>query len=176
MVLLKNNLLKQGLLIIFLVLFISAVGFSQQPKPQPNIHPQQITPVYLLSITPRDGGKAYTLFHKTKVMMRTKDGRVASGKVFGIGRDSIAINSQSFAIRDIDEVSFNPGSITGVIAAIATTAGLLAIAITIDSKDPSTDAILYGGIGLAIIGGAVLIPTYFLKKHFTTAKYEFTPV
>ncbi len=101
---------------------------------------------------------------------------MANGKVFGIGRDSIAINSQSFAIKDVEEVSFNPGSISGVIAAVATTAGLVAIAITIDSKEPSADAILYGGIGLAIIGGAVLIPTYFLKKHFTTAEYEFTPV
>jgi hypothetical protein len=165
-------------LIIFLpCIFLSQKTYSQQPSPPSNIHPQHITPMYLLNIVPKNGGKSYTLFHKTKVNMTLKNGTIVSGKVRGVSRDSIAIDLKSYAVSDIDELRFNPGSALGVAAAIATTLGLIAIAATIDAEQTDTrNAILYTGIGLAVVGGALLIPTYFVKKKFTSAQYDFASV
>ena len=157
--------------------FCSQKTFSQQPNPPSNIPPQHITPMFLLNIVPKNGGKSYTLFHKTKVSMILKNGETVSGKVRGVSRDSIAIDFKGFAVNDIDELRFNPGSALGVAAAIATTIGLIAIAVTIDSeRSDAENAVLYGGIGLAAVGGVLLIPTYFVKKHFTSAQYDFTSV
>ncbi len=101
------------------------------------------------------------------------DGHEVSGKVIGVGRDSISVAYHSLAIKDISEIVFKPGSTLGVIAAIATTVGLATIALTIDKQQ---DGFLFGGIGLAAAGGIVLIPTYFLKKHFNSSEYELTAV
>lgn len=167
-----------ALVSIFLISNLaSQKTFPQQPYPQSNVHPQHVTPIYLLNIVPKNGGKSYTLFHKSKVNMTMKNGTTVNGKVRGVSHDSISIGLRSFAVNDIDELRFNPGSALGLTAAIATTAGLIAIAVTIDSKNSDArDAALYGGIGLAAIGGAVLIPTYFVKKRFASSEYDFTSV
>ena len=94
-----------------------------------------------------------------------------------MSRDSISIDFRSFSVKDIDELRFNPGSALGAAAAIATTIGLVAIAVTIDAKSSDArNAVLYGGIGLAAVGGALLVPTYFVKKHFSSNEYDFTSV
>jgi len=177
---LKMYFRKKGLSVVFVFLsFIlcSHKVFSQQPAPPSNIHPQHITPIFLLNIVPKNGGKSYTLFHKTKVIMTLKDGTAVTGRVRGVSHDSISIDFKSFGVNDIDELRFNPGSALGLAAAIATTVGLVAIAVTIDAKRSGTeDAVLYGGIGLAAVGGALLIPTYFVKKRFNSTEYDFTSV
>ncbi len=166
---------------VLLSCFFFQKSFSQQPNLQSNIHATHVTPVFLLSITPKNGGKSYTLFHKTKVSMKLKDGTEVNGKVLGVSHDSIAVDSKSFAVKDIDELSFNPGSIIGVIAAVATTVGLIAIAITVDGgkdgiRSSEENTVFYSGIGFAVVGGAVLIPKYFIKKHFTGSEYDFAAV
>ena len=164
-------------LVTLLFIFSSQKVFSQQPNPPSNIHPQQITPIYLLNIVPKNGGKSYTLFHKTKVMMTLKDGTAVNGRVRGVSHDSISIDFRSFGVKDIDELRFHPGSALGAAGAIATTIGLIAIAATIDAKSSDTrNAVLYGGIGLAAVGGGLLIPTYFVKKRFSSNEYDFTSV
>jgi len=172
----RKNFFLAGVIILPFI-FSSQNIFSQQPSPPSNIHPQHITPMYLLNIVPKNGGKSYTLFHKTKVNMTLKNGTTITGKVRGVSHDSISLDYKSFAVSDIDELRYNPGSALGAAAAIATTLGLIAIAVTIDADHTDArNAVLYTGIGLAVVGGAVLIPTYFVKKRFTSAQYDFTSV
>jgi hypothetical protein len=174
---LRNEFSAALVLLFFLSVFITPNCFSQQPNPPSNTRPQQVTAVYLLNIVPKDGGKSFTLFHKTKVIMTMNDGRAVTGKVAGVGRDSISIDYKSYAVKDIAELRFNPGSALGVAAAIATTIGLVGIALTIDNRDSDAEkAVFYGGIGLAVVGGITLIPTYFLKKRFNSNEYVFSTV
>jgi hypothetical protein len=167
-------------MLIFPVLF-SQSCFAQDPNPPPNSNLKHFTPVFLLNITPKSGGKTYTLFSKTRVTMAMENGTEVSGRVRGVGRDSISIDYKSFAVKDISELRFNPGSALGVAAAIATTAGLVAIAVSVDGgkdgvRSSTENTIFFGGIGLTVIGAAVLIPTYFIKKRFSRSEYDFTAV
>lgn len=150
---------------------------AQQPVAT---QPQYSTP-YMLNLVPKKGGKSYSLYHKTKVTLKLSNQVVVKGKVRGVSKDSIAINEKTVAIADIDDISYNPGTALGVAAAIATTAGVGMIAFTADggkdnTRDDTENAIFYTGIGLTVAGGIALIPTYFIKKHFTRNNYYFTTV
>lgn len=163
---------------ILLTAWLLSISFLQTSFAQ---EPKHLTPFYLLNITPKNGGKTFTLFSKTKVIMTMENGLKVNGKVRGVGRDSISIDYKSFAVKDISELRYNPGSALGVAAAIATTIGLIAIATTVDGgkdgeRSSTEDTILFAGIGLAVIGGTALIPTYFVKKRFSRNEYDFTAV
>src|ERR1043165_3955070 len=121
----KQILSGTGVFVFLILIFCSQKTFSQQPGPSPNIHTQHVTPIFLLNIVPKNGGKSYTLFHKTKVSMTLSNGTSVSGRVRGVSRDSISVDFKSFAVKDIDDLRFNPGSALGVGAAIATTLGLI---------------------------------------------------
>lgn len=169
-----------------LTLCILSISFSQRslaqdPIPPSKDHLKHFTPVFLLNITPKSGGKTYTLFNKTRVIMTMENGTEVSGKVRGVGRDSISIDYRSFAIKDISQIRFNPGSALGLAAAIATTVGLLAIAVSADGgkdgeRSSTENTLFFGGIGLTVVGAAVLIPNYFVKKRFSRHEYDFTAV
>jgi hypothetical protein len=164
------------------VLFISAIftnAWAQQPAAPQNRQPSRNLPgVYLLSIIPKEGGKSYTLFHRTKVQITFVNGRQIKGKVSGVSRDSVSINFNSFAISDISELRFSQGSTIGLIAAGAMLVGVAAIAIvgSKDNRSSTEEAIFWSGVGLAAAGAITLIPTHFIKKKFSSLDYEFRAV
>ena len=175
------NYFATRLIVLLLPISFSQRSFGQEPNPPSNNHLKHFTPVFLLNITPKNGGKTYTLFNKTRVILTTANGAEVKGRVRGVGRDSISIDYKSFAVKDISELRFNPGSALGLAAAIATTAGLVAIAVSVDGgkdgvRSSTENTILFGGIGLTVVGAAVLIPTYFIKKRFSSSEYNFTAV
>jgi hypothetical protein len=139
---------------------------------------QPITAVYVLNIIPVGDGKSYTIIDKSKVVITFKDGKTISGKVKGFSKDSINIDYRNFSVKDIDELKYNPGTVLGAAAAIVTAVGVAAIAVTSNGgkdnvRDATEDAIFYTGIGMAAIGGLTLIPTYFVKKRFSSHQYDF---
>ncbi|MCY7409940.1 MAG: hypothetical protein LH473_06685 [Chitinophagales bacterium] len=156
--------------------------FAQQAKvPIIARPPQPITAVYQLDIVPVAGGKTFTIYNKTKVWITFKNGKSISGKVKGVGKDSINIDYRNYAVRDIDELKYNPGSALGAAAAIATAVGVAAIALTADGgkdnvRDGTENAIFYTGVTLSVAGGITLIPTYFIKKRFSKHQYDFNTV
>ncbi len=168
---------KSFLTLLPLILVWNAL-FAQQPYPPSQTYPQHIPAVYLLNITPKNGGKSYTLFHRAKVIVLLGDGKQVKGKVKGVSHDSISIDFKSYAIDDIQELRFNQGSALGIIAAGAMLVGVGAIAIAgpADERNSTEDVIFWSGVGLAAAGLITAIPTYFLKKKFNRADYDFTSV
>jgi len=176
------------MLLLFLAMsrnfFLSLISFgilfgsdarAQQPNPSSNIHPQGMPGVYLLSITPKNGGKSYTLFHKSKVGITLSDGREVKGKVRGVSRDSISIDYKSYEISSIRELRYNQGSALGIAAAGAMLVGVGAIALA-GQGDSRNDAVFWTGVGLAVAGAVTLIPLRLIKKKFSSTDYDFTPV
>ena len=153
--------------------------FSQQPNVPLIAKPlQPMAAIYVLKIIPVAEGKTYTIIDKSKVVLTFKNGTSVSGKVKGVSKDSINIDYRNFSVKDIDELKYNPGTALGAAAAIVTTLGVAAIAFTADGgkdkeRDGTEDAIFYAGIGMAVIGGITLIPTYFVKKRFSSHQYDF---
>lgn len=166
------------ILAFFSILLICDAAHAQQPYPPYATNPDHYVGVYLLSITPKNGGKSYTLFHKTKVIMTMPGNKEVKGKVRGVSRDSISIEYKSYAIDDIQNLKFSQGSTLGLVAAGAMLVGVVAIAVvgTKDTRTSTEDAIFWSGVGLAAAGAITLIPTHFLKKSFDRSEYEFTAV
>ena len=170
---------KYFILILAFTIHHLPLTYAQQPAMPTTVQQHQIQ-VYMLSITPKNGGKSFSLYQKTKLQL-TLGNQVVKGKLRGVSKDSIAIDEGSYAVKDIDEITYNPGTALGVAAAIATAVGVGMIAFTADGgkdkeRDDTENAIFYSGIGLAVAGGVALIPTYFIKKHFTREKYDFITV
>jgi hypothetical protein len=163
---------------IFLLILIGNAAYSQQPYPPTQTYPQHTQAIYLLSITPKNGGKSYTLFHKAKVILSMADGKDVKGKVKGVSHDSISVEYKSYAIADITELRFNQGSVIGLVAAGALLLGVTAIAVvgSSDQRTSTEDAIFWTGVGLASAGLITLIPTHFIKKRFSSSEYDFTAV
>lgn len=176
-----NRIFFLSIIIIFFFHSLTKT-FAQQAKvPIIARPPQQRSAIYQLDIVPVAGGKTFTIYNKTKVWLTFKNGKSISGKVKGVGKDSINIDYRNYAVRDIDELKYNPGSALGAAAAIATAVGVAAIALTADGgknnvRDGTENAIFYSGVTLAVAGGITLIPTYFIKKRFSKHQYDFNTV
>jgi hypothetical protein len=173
----KTEFYLKGILILILAFLFSIEPVTaQQPS---NVGTQQQTPgVYLLSISPKAGGKSYTLFHRTKVQLILNDGKEIKGKVRGVSQDAISIDYVSYPIADLHELRFSPGSVIGLIAAGAMLVGVTTVAI-MATKDPLTstdEVILWSGAGLAVAAAITLIPTSIIKKKFNIQDYDFTAV
>ncbi|MEO6168441.1 MAG: hypothetical protein ABIO46_09390, partial [Chitinophagales bacterium] len=94
-------------------------ALAQKPGLPPTTSQRPHPPaVYLLNLTPLDGGKPYTLFRNTKVRATLVNGTDVSGKVRAITKDSVYIDSRFYALKDITEFRFNPGTALGAAAAI----------------------------------------------------------
>ena len=170
-----------GLLFPLLSLLLMSNLQAQEPLPPTIAKPPRGNPVYMLNIVPKEEGKTHTLFSKTKVIIQLQSGNEIRGRMSGVTQDSISIDYRSYPVKDILEIRYNPGTTLGAIAAIATTIGVAAVAITVNGgkdkeRDQTEDAIFYSGVGLAVAGGITLIPTYFVKKKFTVEKYDFMTV
>lgn len=138
-------------------------------------------PVYLLNLTPLDGGKPYTLFRNTKVHATLINGVVISGKVKAISKDSIYIDSRFISLNDITEFRFNPGTALGAAAAIGFAAGIATIAITANGgkdgeRSDGEEIAFWSGVGVAVVSGVLLIPNYFIKKKFPRTKYDYRTI
>jgi hypothetical protein len=172
---------KQEIILPFLILMCSLIpvtAVAQQPNPPSDSRPEEIPGVYLLSITPYGGGKSYTLFHRTKVIIKMTDGREIKGKVRGVSLNEISIDYKSYPIDGIGEIRFTPGSSLGLVAAGALLVGMTAVAITASTGTESAteEVIFWSGLGLAAAGFITLIPTHFIKKSFNSTEYQFTAV
>lgn len=173
------NCILSGLLPIFTLM---NTAHAQQPALPPTTSQRPHTPpVYLLNLTPLDGGKPYTLFRNTKVHATLTNATEISGKVKAITKDSIYIDSRFYAIKDVTEFRFNPGTTLGAAAAIGAVLGIATIAVTAGGgKDgifsDGESIALWSGIGLTAVSGAILIPNYFIKKRFPRTKYDFRTI
>ena len=165
-------------LLFCLIFSLPELANAQQPNATSGNDSKNFPGVYLLSITPKSGGKSYTLFHRTKVQLTMNDGREIKGKVGGVSQNEISIEYKSYPIDGISEIRFSPGSSLGLVAAGAMLVGVTMVAVAgpADSRSSSEETIFWGGIGLAAAGFATLIPTYFMKKKFSANEYEFTSV
>ncbi len=165
-------------LLFCLIFSLPELANAQQPNATSGNDSKNFPGVYLLSITPKSGGKSYTLFHRTKVQLTMNDGREIKGKVRGVSQNEISIEYKSYPIDGISEIRFSPGSSLGLVAAGAMLVGVTMVAVAgpADSRSSSEETIFWGGIGLAAAGFATLIPTYFMKKKFSANEYEFTSV
>ncbi|HUM48176.1 MAG TPA: hypothetical protein PLD84_14695 [Chitinophagales bacterium] len=165
---------------ILLLIFSDAV--AQKPGLPPTTSQRPHTPpVYLLNLTPLDGGKPYTLFRNTKVHATLVNGVDVSGKVRAIAKDSVYIDSRFYALKDITEFRFNPGTALGAAAAIGALAGITTIAITANGgkdgeRSDGENIAFWSGVGLTAVSGALLIPNYFIKKKFPRTKYDFRTI
>lgn len=151
---------------------------AQQPQLPPTAQRPKPPPVYLLNLTPLQGGKAYTIFRNTKVRIKLKDGNEISGKVRTVFKDSILISNRNYAIADVNEFRFNPGTTVGAISAIAACAGIATIAVTVNGgkdgeRSDGENIAFWSGVVVATAGLALSIPNYFIKKKFTREKYDF---
>lgn len=154
--------------------------FGQQPNTlPPKTSPRPHTPpVYLLNLTPIKGGKSYTLFRNTKVHATLNDGTEIHGKVKTVSKDSIFIDTRYYAIADITEFRYNPGTILGAVAGVGALAGIATIAVTANGgkdgeRSDGEEIAFWSGVGLTVVSGAVLIPNYFIKKKFPRTKYDY---
>src|SRR4030095_2540048 len=150
-------------LLLFGFLFLKFCN-AQQPLP-PNVAQRpKAPPVYLLNLTPISGGKTYSLFRNTKVVAKLNDGTEAAGKIKTVSRDSIYIDNRNYAVADINEFRFNPGTALGAASAICACVGLatVAVVLTIDGGSSSErsegeNIALWTGAGLAVVGLAYSI-------------------
>lgn len=164
---------------VLLFWIVPQVAKAQTTGPPPNtIQRPSVPPVYLLNLTPKKGGKPYTLFRNTKVHATLSNGTAVTGKVRTISKDSIYIENRYYALNDITEFRFNPGTVLGAAAAIGACAGIATIAITAgggkDGVRSDTENIAFwSGVGVTTVSLALLVPNYFVKKKFSRTKYDF---
>ncbi|MBK9732939.1 MAG: hypothetical protein IPO83_16935 [Chitinophagaceae bacterium] len=164
-----------------LILFIFQSATAQNPGLPPTGQRPKPPPVYLLNLTPLDGGKPYTLFRNTKVHATLVNGTDISGKVKAVTRDSIYIDSRFYGLRDITEFRFNPGTVLGAAAAIGACAGIVTIAITANGgkdgeRSDGENIAFWSGVGVTVVSAALLVPNYFIKKRFPRTKYDFRTI
>lgn len=160
---------------------IVKISHAQQPALPSVAHRSNLPPVYLLNLTPLHGGKTYTLFRKTKVVIHLNNGNEFSGKVRTVSKDSIYLNEKGYAVADIRELRFNPGTTLGAVSAVGACIGIAAIAVTADGgkdgvRSEGENIVFWSGVGLAATGLALSIPNYFIKKKFTRVKYDFRTI
>lgn len=165
-----------------LMLIGSAASWAQNPVLPPTTSQRPHTPpVFLLNLTPLDGGKPYTVFRNTKVQATLVNGVVVTGKVKAITRDSIYINSSFYSLNNITEFRFNPGTALGAAAAIGACIGIGTIAVTAGGgkdgeRSDGEEIAFWSGVGITAVSAALLIPNYFIKKKFPRTRYDFRTI
>ena len=174
------DVLKFSIALLFAFFLNNGASFGQQPnKLPPKTSPRPHTPpVYLLNLTPVKGGKSYTLFRNTKVHATLNNGTEIHGKVKTVSKDSIFIDTRYYAIADITEFRYNPGTALGAVAGVGALAGIATIAITANGgkdgeRSNGEDIAFWSGVGLTAVSGALLIPNYFIKKKFPRTRYDY---
>ncbi|MBX7110079.1 MAG: hypothetical protein K1X61_15625 [Chitinophagales bacterium] len=180
----KSALYRQKVFVFagIIILVCSVAAWAQNPVLPPTTSARPHTPpVFLLNLTPLDGGKPFTVFRNTKVHATLVNGVIISGKVKAITRDSIYVNSSFYALSDITEFRFNPGTALGAAAAIGACVGIATIAITAGGgkdgeRSDGEEIALWSGVGITVVSAALLIPNYFIKKRFPRTKYDFRTI
>lgn len=179
---LQRRHLKIFVIAGILMLIGSAASWAQNPVLPPTTSQRPHTPpVFLLNLTPLDGGKPYTVFRNTKVQATLVNGVVVTGKVKAITRDSIYINNSFYALNNITEFRFNPGTALGAAAAIGACIGIGTIAVTAGGgkdgeRSDGEEIAFWSGVGITAVSAALLIPNYFIKKRFPRTRYDFRTI